>query len=187
MTEDDIKIYSRNRSTAREQMGEIFDMINYHRDNGNFEKARELGKRLSTLSPSGDDGLLVDTKEHFVHAPTNGVLFQLKVLLTFAAETIIQQEIHPNFLSIMAINAMHDEISNKHPNFFKNMTDGAAFTFYCLALKRDGDLDENVGEAFAMLLGEKENREMYIEIGKKVWDEGCRIVREEIDSFNFIK
>lgn len=188
MAENDVKIYSgRSNSSAREQMGEIFDMINYHQQKGNFEKARELGKRLSTLSPDGDDGLLVDTNEHFDQAPTQGVLFQLKVLLTFAAETIIQQEIHPNFLSIMAINAMHDEISNKHPNFFKSMTDGAAFTFYCLALKREGDIAENVGEAFAMLLGAKDDRDMYINIGKKVWAEGCRIVREEIESFNFAK
>ena len=132
-------------------------------------------------------GLLIDTKEHFDHAPTQGVLFQLKVLLTFAAETMIQQEIHPNFLSIMAINSMHDEISNKHPNFFKCMTDGAAFTFYCLAMDREGDVDENIGEAFAMLVGAKEDRDLYISIGKKVWDEGCRIVKEEIEKFNFVK
>ena len=188
MAESDVKIYKmKSEPSAREQMSEIFDLINYHKGNGNFEKARELGKRLSTLSPVGDDGLAIDVEPHFGHAPTKGVLFQLKVLLTFAAETMVQKEINPEFLSIMAINTMHDEISNKHPNFFKSMTDGAAFTFYSLALKREGDLSENIGEAFAMLCGEKENREKYISIGKSMWSIACETVEAEIEKLEFKK
>ena len=188
MSDSDVKIYKKDgEASAREQMSEIFDLINFHQNNGNFAKARELGRTLSTLSPAGDDGLAIDVETHFSHAPTQGVLYQLKVLLTFAAETIVQKEINPDFLSIMVINAMHDEISNKHPNFFKSMSDGAAFTFYSIALKREGDLDENIGEAFAMLCDEPDKRDLYIDLGKSMWKIACEKVKEEIERVNFIK
>ena len=189
MQEPDVKIYQKNEEgSAREQMSEIFDLINFHRSNGNFEKARELGRILSTLSPAGDDGLAIDAETHFTHAPTQGVLFQLKVLLTYAAEYVVQTDINPEFLSIMVINTMHDEISNKHPNFFKSMSDGAAFTFYSLAMRRSGNVDDNIGEAFAMLCEEAcDDRQSYINLGKSMWRIAREKVRAEIENIHFVK
>lgn len=187
MSDSDIKIYKKgSEASSREQMSEIFDLISYHRANGNFEKARELGRTLSTLSPVGDDGLAISAEDHFTRAPTQGVLYQLKVLLTFAAETMVQREINPEFLSIMVLNSMRDEISKKHPNFFRSMTDGAAFTFYSLALKRDGDPQENIGQAFAMLCDDCGDED-FIRIGKSMWKIACETVKSEIEKRNFSK
>lgn len=186
MADSDIKIYKKqDNGSPREQMTEIFDIISLHQSNGNFARARELGRILSTLSPVGDDGLAIDAETHFAHAPTQGVLFQLKVLLTFAAEHVVQSDINPEFLSIMVINTMHDEISNKHPNFFKSMSDGAAFTFYSLAIRRGGDVDENIGEAFAMLCDAGDDRQQYIDLGRKMWRLAREKVKNEIEKIDF--
>lgn len=190
MSENDIKIYNgSNTDSDREKMAEIFGLINIHKQNGNLEKARLLGQKLATLNPtkSGTEtglnlGEIVPQKYL-----KQDILYQMKVLLVFSAEKVMKEEIKPEFLSIMAINAMHDSISKKHPEFFKNLSDGAAFTFYRLALQKVGGIEENIGEAFAMLCDVHKNTEGFVEVGRIVWQMSTEICKKIISQADFTK
>lgn len=190
MAENDIKIYNGSQeSTDREIMTEIYTLINVNKQNGNLERARVLGEKLATLNPtkSGTETGLnlgeVVPQQYLVQ----DILYQMKVLLVFAAEKVMKEEIKPDFLSIMAINAMHDSISKKHPAFFKNLADGAAFTFYRLALQKVGNIEDNIGEAFAMLCNVHKNTNGYIEVGRIVWKMSTEICKKAIAEAGFVK
>lgn len=191
MSESDVKIYNsgNNENNAREKMAEIFNTVNRNRENGNLEKARQLGAKLALLSPSSGESELDLNLKDILSAKylSQDILYQIKVLLVFAVEKKLKEEIKPDFLSIMAINAMHDKITEKHPAFFKNLTDGAAFTFYRLALAKCGDIDENIGEAFAMLCSAKKNTDGFIETGKLIWKMALEKIDMEIEATDFKK
>lgn len=181
MCDNDIKIYGGENNLSikdAEKMADAFEMMNIHRTNGNLQKARELGERLATLTPSEtNDGIQLNFSELLaVKYRSQDIMYQIKVLLVFLAETILQKEIPETFLATTAINAMHNKLRNESPAFFRNISDGAAFTFYFLALRKGGDIKENMGEAFAMLCSVQKNKEGYIEAGKTV----CTVAVEEI-------
>lgn len=192
MSDSDIKIYTASaqdeKNDATQKMAEIYDLINKNRENGNLEKARLLGAKLANLTPTSSGGdLSLNLKEILPQKYlSQDILYQMKVLLVFAAEKTMKEQIVPEFLSIMAINAMHDKISEKHPAFFKNLSDGAAFTFYRLALAKCGEIDTNIGEAFAMLCSVQKNREGFVETGRMVWTMGVELIKREIENAGFI-
>lgn len=191
MCDSDIKIYGDKNDLSKreaEKMADAFEMMNAHRTNGNLNKARELGEKLATLTPS-------ETNEGEMHLDLSKVLaakyrsqdimYQIKVLLVFIAETILQKEISDQFLSTTAINAMHNKLRDDSPNFFKNISDGTAFTFYYLALRKSEDIRENMGEAFAMLCSVQKNKEGFVEAGKIICSVAVDAIIKEIRKVEF--
>ena len=104
----------------------------------------------------------------------------MKVLLVFACETLLQIEIPVSIVSTAAITAMYEKIEKLSPGFYDNISNGAAFTFYYLALQKGGDISANIGEAFAMLCSVK-NKEGFVLAGSTVWNMAVDIIEKEID------
>lgn len=193
MSDNDIKIYegsgkSVNISSA---VMNTFESMNFHRENGNLQKAKDLGARLATLSPTDDDardGKGIDLISGLpLRFRSQDIVYQVKVLLVFAAETVLQSEIRDEILATTAINAMHDKIREDMPVFFRNIASSAAFTFYCLALKKRGDVTENIGEAFAMLCDVQKNTESFVNAGKTVWEKAVTGLKNEIEKIDFVR
>lgn len=188
MAENDVKIYlgKAERLGVQVNLSTDFESINLHRTNGNIEKASQLGKRLATLTPSFDsDGLIVNLKDILPQKYlSQDILYQIKVLLVFTAEALLQIDIPVQVLATTAINSLHDSLIENSPGFHKNISDGAAFTFYYLAMKKDGNLSQNIGEAFAMLCNVK-NKEGFVEAGKTVWSLATTIIEKEIENTSF--
>ena len=113
-----------------------------------------MGSLLGTISPTNQgEGITIDLKEHLAQryfAPD--ILYQIKVLLVFACETLLQIEIPVSVVSATAIASMYDKIKSTSPGFYDNISNGAAFTFYYLAIQKGGDISENIGEAFARII-----------------------------------
>ena len=190
MSDNDIKIYSGSKiGNVSTGMINTYEEMNSHRANGNLQKARELGWHLATLSPTESaEVLYVDVcKELPQKFQSQDIKYRITVLLVFAAETLLQSKISSDILSTTAINAMHDKIRNDTPGFFRNIANSAEFTFYCLALKKGGDIAENIGEAFAMLCDVQKNKEGFINAGKTVWKMATEKIAEEIDKISFEK
>ena len=188
MSENDVKIYNSKNDldSSSKEISRTLDEVMTHRLNGNIDKARKLGEILATITPKGDDGIIVDLKDHL--APkyfASDILYQIKVLLVFAAETVLQSEIRDEILATTAINAMHDKIREDMPVFFRNISSSAAFTFYCLALKKRGDVTENIGEAFAMMCDVQKNTENFVNAGKVVWEKAVKGLKAEITKIDF--
>lgn len=186
MSESDVKIYvSKKELNKGADLAGVFDSVIVHRVNGNIDKAKNLGTVLGTVTPTGEEGLVVNVREHL--APkyfAQDILYQIKVLLVFACETLLQLEIPSELLSSTAIAAMYESIQKNSPGFYKNISNGAAFTFYYLAIQKGGDVSDNIGEAFAMLCSVK-NKEGFVAAGKTVWNLAVDIITKEIEKANF--
>lgn len=188
MAENDVKIYQSKaqRLGVRVNLNDDFDNVNRQRANGNLEKARQLGKRLSQLTPSLDgEGLQVNLQDMLPKKYlSQDILYQIKVLLVFEAEALLELEIPVPVLATTAINSLHDALRKSAPGFHKNISDGAAFTFYFLAMKKSGEVSQNIGEAFAMLCNVK-NKEGYVEAGRSVWNLAANVIQNEIRKAEF--
>ena len=87
-------------------------------------------------------------------------------------------------VSTTAIASMYEVIQKNSPGFYSNISNGAAFTFYYLAIQKGGDLSAHIGEAFAMLCSVK-NKEGFVEAGKTVWNLAVDIISKEIEKADF--
>lgn len=185
MRENDVKIYV-SKKEMNKNTGEFFgnfEIAMANRANGNMDKARKLGAVLATIAPTddGENGIYVDIKNHLAPrylAPD--ILYQIKVLLVFACETLLQIEIPINLLSTTAIASMYSVMEKEMPSFYNNIANGAAFTFYYLAIQKGGDISQNIGEAFAMLCAVK-NKEGFVLAGKTVWNIAVDVIEKEIE------
>ncbi len=188
MADNDIKIYSKGMDiNASASIAAAFEAMNAHRANGNLEKAKALGQRLATITPSMDsDGIVINLKDVLPQKfLSQDILYQIKVLLVFAAESILQIELPVSQLATTAINALYDSLGKTAPGFYKNISDGAAFTFYYLALKKGGDINKNIGEAFAMLCSVQKTSDSFVAAGETVWKIAVDTVENEIKKIKF--
>lgn len=188
MADNDIKIYTKGADISSANLSTVFEAINLHRGNGNLEKAKLLGQRLSTITPESEkNGLSIDFKnilpQRFL---SQDIMYQIKVLLIFAAESLLQVEIPVPQLATTAINALYDSLRETSPGFFKNISDGAAFTFYYLAMKKGGNITENIGKAFSMLCSVSKNNDGCIAAGETVWNIAVDLVEKEIKNAGFV-
>ncbi|MBO5937128.1 MAG: hypothetical protein J6V06_04485 [Clostridia bacterium] len=184
MSENDVRIYVSKKEMNKNasEFSGSFDAVMRQKANGNIDKARRLGAALATIAPTGDgDGIFVNLKDHL--SPkffVQDILYQIRVLLVFACETLLQMELPTELLSTTAIASMYDAMEKDMPGFYNNIANGAAFTFYYLAIQKGGDISENIGEAFAMLCAVK-NKDSFVLAGKTVWNIAVDIIEKEIE------
>jgi hypothetical protein len=184
MSENDVRIYV-SKKEMNKMAGEFagtFDSVMRHRANGNIDKAHKLGATLATIAPTdGGDGIFVNLKDHLSQKFfVPDILYQIRVLLVFACETILQMELPSELLSTTSIASMYTALEKDMPGFYSNIANGAAFTFYYLAIQKGGDISENIGEAFAMLCAVK-NKDSFVLAGKTVWNIAVDIIGKEIE------
>ncbi len=187
MSENDVKIYNSKNDLDKSaaEISKALDEVMTHRLNGNLDKAMILGEKLASLNPTGGEGIDLNLKEYL--APkyfVNDILYQMRVLLAFAAETVLQFEIPVSIVTTTAIAAMYDKIEKQSPGLYDNLKNGAAFTFYYLAVQKGGNLSENIGEAFAMLCAVK-NKEGFVNAGMTVWNKAVDAIEREIEKSEF--
>lgn len=187
MSENDVKIYvSKKELNKNCEIAAAVNDVRMHRANGNIEKARRLGEALATITPTDEEGAItVNLREHL--APkffAQDILYQIKVLLVFACESLLQIEVPVSLLSTAAVAAMFEKLEKKSPGLYDNIANGTSFTFYYLALQKGGNIGENIGEAFAMLCSVK-NKESFVKAGNTVWNIAVDLIEKEIEKVNF--
>ena len=183
MSENDVRIYvSKKEMNNAGDFAGNFDAVMRHRANGNIDKVHKLGETLATIAPTGEgDGIFLNLKDHL--SPkffVQDILYQIRVLLVFACETILQMELNSELLSTTAIASMYTALEKDMPGFYSNIANGAAFTFYYLAIQKGGDISENIGEAFAMLCAVK-NKDSFVLAGKTIWNIAVDVIGKEIE------
>lgn len=184
MSENDVRIYVSKKEMNKNalEFSGSFDAVMHQRANGNIDRVRALGETLATIAPTNDgDGIFVNLRDHL--SPkffVQDILYQIRVLLVFACETLLQIELDSELLSTTAIASMYNAMEKDMPGFYSNISNGAAFTFYYLALQKGGDISDNIGEAFAMLCSVK-NKDSFVLAGKTVWNIAVDIIEKEIE------
>ena len=99
----------------------------------NIDKAKALGKRLAKIRPDCKK-LGLD-----IGRMPAAELYCVRVLLTFTAEYAVQKYVLSDTLIDAVSASMYDYLKAEETGYYNNISDGSAFTFYLLALKKSGD------------------------------------------------
>lgn len=184
MSENDVRIYVSKKEMNKNagDFANSFDAVMRNKTNGNIDKARKLGATLATIAPTNEgDSIFVNLRDHLSQKFfVQDILYQIRVLLVFACETLLQMELPTQLLSTTAIASMYDAMEKDMPGFYSNIANGAAFTFYYLAIQKGADIPENIGEAFAMLCSVK-NKDSFVLAGKTIWNIAVDVIEKEIE------
>lgn len=176
--DDDIKIFHPSKSgSAGADLAELALLMDKYRTNGNMEKATELGKKLADSSPETicpKDAARLNTNE----------VRLLRALMVFSAQISLHKYLPHQMLSSQAINSMYEKISNTHPGLFENISDGSSYTFYYLSVRKNKNVEENIGKNYAMLCG-RDNDSFYESLGTKVYTQTDILVCDLIEEFEF--
>ncbi len=183
--DSDIKIFKGGDDEA--DGGDLFALAEEMRRNivnGNSRKAKALGARLASISPDSDD--LGEELNKYVRntAADEEVKVQLLTLMLFCAEYTLLNELCP-MLSTSATEAMYDVIKAKAPDYYNSISNGAAVSFYYLAVKKNRYVAKAVGESFAMLC--EQDSKLIKTMGENVFTLTCEKVKEIISEYGFEK
>ena len=131
-----------------------------HRENGNIQRAKELGEafahQMKALeSASGDPA----------------VLAQKKVLFAFVVNKVIEETAPDSILAQAALSSFYQTVQEIAPGDYATISDSAAFSLYILADRgRRNRNQDTPGEVFAELCGQR-GREEYCYIGQSLYNQ----------------
>ncbi len=186
LDDSDIKIFNgKNDEADGADLFALAEEMKRHIINGNSPKAKELGRALAAISPDSDD--LGDELNKFVRnsAVTPEMKIQLKTLMLFCAEYTLLSKLCP-MLSTTATEAMYEALRTGSSAYYYGISNGAAVSFYYLAVKRNKNISEAVGESFAMLC-EAQSNKLVKALGENVFELTCEKISKIIDSYSFEK
>ena len=160
----DVKIYVGKAESEASDFDGIAKDIGFHKENGNLLKAQRLGAAMADLKP--------DDKRLGILRPdddlTSPILYQARVLITFLCGRCARENIKAPILTDTVRTAMYDRLKENEHGYYTNIADGAAFSFYRLALKKDGDKSKLVGDEFAKLCGSAKDKSLK-ELGSRIY------------------
>lgn len=184
MEDNDIKIFNSSKSDDKIDEIALIAEMEEQRGNGNIDKARKLGNYLAAIFVN-DEALLRDLEP--VLGDTDfpePILFQVKILMFFAAEYCINSSLPKMILKNTAVNALYDSIRDEASKFYKEFSDGAEYSFYYLAIRKGSNIINDIGASFSMLCG-KEKDEHFTLLGEKIWEVILKEVEKIIISYEF--
>jgi hypothetical protein len=142
-----------------------------------MEKAVKLGEKFAEIVPEEEFPRYADKLK-------NNELVQLRSLMSFSAQVALQKYMPHSMLATQAVNAMFEKLKEESPGMFQNISDGSSFTFYYLALRKQENIEEEIGKSFAMLC-ERADDEFFINLGSYVYAETDMYVCKAIDQAEF--
>ena len=176
--DDDIKIFHpKLNDSAVSELTSIAGIMDKHRANGNSAKADILGERLAEFKPEDlcpEDAAKISNKE----------IMQLRALMVFAAQIAMHKYLPHKILSAQAVNSMYERIEQTSPGFFRNISDGSSFSFYYLAVRKNENVEEEIGRDYAMLCDRDDNQYL-IDLGKRVYVQTDAKVLSLVENFEF--
>lgn len=131
-----------------------------HRDNGNIQRARELGEQfahsMKALESAAGDPV---------------VLAQKKVLYAFVVNKVIEETAPDSILAQAALSSFYQAVQQIAPEDYATISDSVAFSLYILADRgRRNRSQDTPGEVFAELCGQR-GREEYCYIGQSLYNQ----------------
>ena len=180
--DSDIKIFKPSKQIDKDGGVLAFvEGMNHHRQNGNVEKAKELGAKLADLAFDSKNKEVI-SDEIFLSAD---IFPQVCALVLFSAEAALNYYLPSQQLSAIAINALHEVLSSKKLPVYDTLMSSPAFSFYYLSVRKGGtDIPGDIGDAFAMLCRHEEDQ-AFIEEGKKLYNKILEIVEKQILAIGF--
>ena len=176
----DVKIYVGKAESEASDFDGIAKDIGFHKENGNLLKAQRLGTAMADLKPD-DESLGILRPDDDLTSP---ILYQARVLITFLCGRCARENINAPILTDTARGAMYDRLKENEHGYYTNIADGAAFSFYRLALKKPGDKAQLVGDEFAKLCGSANDVSLK-ELGVRIYSNSVDYLIKLIDECDF--
>ncbi len=171
--DEDVKIYTgEEEAPAVQSEGEksAAEFI-YHKDNGNFEKTRQLGELLARTLV--DDASRLEGDEYY-----NTKM----VLLSYLAVDELEAGVPNLMLQKSILGVFNKVIETISPEIFQIVSDSAAYTLYILN-DRQGE-KKTSGEVMAELCG-REDDQAFIDQGNRLAEEYRGFFSDLIRSYSF--
>lgn len=179
--DSDIKIFRKKTKEETDDALDIAIEVKRHRLNGNFAKAKRLGSLLAEIAP---ECVKDATSSDYIDDPD--ILYQIKVLSIFTAESTIHTMAPNQSLATATVNAMYDSLIDVFPGIYTNISDGTAYSLYYLKLRKGVEVENAIGKTFAKLCGDKENQSL-IALGTKIYTELRQSIKTELDNAGFVE
>ncbi len=184
--DSDVKIFNDTKNGESFDEVSIISQMTTNRSNGNAQKAKELGKRLAERFVD-EPHLIAEIEAELGELQHDeDFMYQMKVLLIFAAEYCINHLLPNPLLSNTAVNALYDTVRKKAMEFYDKLDDAAEYSFYYLAVRKGVDVSDNIGVSFAMLCGMDKDK-YYMGLGKRLFEIANYEIKKTVDSFKFVK
>ncbi len=179
----DIKIadFSANKKRIPENLDTESNRLFDHRRNGNAEKARLLGASIVREMIVGDVnakfGILDDSM--YPYQP------QIRLLVAFAAIIGLQTCLPDELLAQMALTSFYATVQNSLPAFYEDIEETGSFSFFYLAYRRGGDVERNMGRAFAAVCN-ADGDEIFAEFGETLYARALMMAEKQAAAAAFV-
>lgn len=142
--DSDIKIAGQEpRSLPEDEAKHEAEQLARYRETGKVEKARALGIALARLVMAEDIGAYCGgTVAGRIH-------LHCRLILSCAVQGTWKTL--PKVLADVVYGAFSETLEQEYPNFYKQMVNSGALSFYTLGLRSQGDPAQEVGCTFARL------------------------------------
>lgn len=182
-TEDnDVKIFdpSKKDDNPSDIMSFVEGMA-HHRQNGNVDKAKELGVELAlAIYDENQTAKLSDSI--FLSAE---IFPQLCALMLFSTEAAFNYYLPSPQLSAIAINSFHEVMSRNNLPIYDEIMTGPEFSFYFLSVRKGSEhIAEDIGKVFAMLCKHKDDPK-FIEEGQRLYTLTLNEIQQMITDMKF--
>jgi len=128
-------------------------LYNHERENGNLEKAHDIGKYLAKA--------LMDT-EGFAYEKNRASDFEARnrsILFAFAADRVLSTFMPNHIIARSAQNEFFDEIRSRDIGLYESISRSGAFSMYLLCRRRGDGRYTGVGRVYADVLRKPENED----------------------------
>lgn len=183
--DSDIKIAGAPVTADHFDAAALMEETRSQRFNGNMRRAKLLGSDIvSSFSyRAASEELEMLAKEYGVELD-DAVLLQVRILSVFSAEYCLEKYLPGSSLSTIAINEMYEVLMDISPDFYRTLSESAAFTFYHLCISGDKPDTALLGETFANLSCGK-NCPDCAKFGICLFETNLKVYREAIGSIVF--
>ena len=178
--DSDMKIFIPRAQQEESEVLNLLESMTKNRHNGNIQKAEQLGQKLASIA------LTEKTRAEF-HDPiflSPDIYQQVGVLMLFAAEGALNYYLPVQQLSTIAISFMHKGLEEQENEFYHNVVESSAYSFYFLSLRKGDDALEEIGRSFAMLC-KHEDDPSFIAEGKFIYNLVLAEVAKDVAALDF--
>lgn len=182
----DMKIFGQENAVSENEKADSdmlrqLEALDHHRQNGNVQKARNLGRRLAEIVLDEETKAEIGDTDF----AEGKLLVKTGVLALFSTEAALNFYLPSAQLSTIAITEMHRLLAKTGSPLYEKIMESPAYSFYYLSIRKGGDdVSTEIGKAFAMNC-RHEDEEKYIAEGKYIYERVQKEVLHQIDKFEF--
>lgn len=159
----------------QEPQEDIAQLLHNERENGNLDKARELGKRVA-----------VDLYNFSVNSGeySKEIKQEMKVLYAFVIDYVLNNYLPNSIVSQTALSEYMTTLKNIDEDFYDHIQVSGSYSVYVLKSRKDIDLADKIGKSFAKVV-DFDDDPSWVNIGSQLYNNWLAGLTEKINFYQF--